>query len=64
MSEATPAWFYRKGEAQIFEDGICPEGWQDTPVEDDEEAEADEANKPKRGRKPQAESAETIKAGE
>jgi hypothetical protein len=57
MSEATPAWFYRKGEAQIFEDGVCPEGWQDTPVEDDDEAA--EAEKPKRGRKPKAEAEES-----
>ena len=51
-----PAWFYRKGEAQIFEDGVCPDGWQDTPVLDDESEDPDagQEDKPKRGRKPKA----------
>lgn len=29
---ATPAWFYRAGEARIFEDGKCPKGWVDSPA--------------------------------
>lgn len=27
-----PAWFYRKGEAKLFEDGVCPKGWVDSPA--------------------------------
>jgi hypothetical protein len=27
------AWFYaRDGRAEIFADGVCPEGWADTPA--------------------------------
>ena len=39
MSEAAlgPAWFFRAGEdgkieSKIFEDGVCPEGWVDSPA--------------------------------
>lgn len=33
MSKGTyPAWGYREGEAKIFEDGVLPKGWADSPA--------------------------------
>ena len=45
-----PAVFYRGQETIYVEDGVQPDGWSDRP-----EDEADEAEKPRRGRKPKAE---------
>ncbi len=28
----SPVWGYRKGEAQIFDDGVIPAGWVDSPA--------------------------------
>ena len=27
-----PAWGYRRGEARIFDDGVLPAGWVDSPA--------------------------------
>lgn len=29
---ASPAWGYREGEAKIFENGVLPKGWVDSPA--------------------------------
>lgn len=56
-----PAVFYRGQETIYVEDGVQPDGWSDRP-----EDEADEAEKPRRGRKPkaEAEASEETEAGE
>ena len=55
------AWGFRENEAQIFEDGVIPEGWYDSPAK----VPPADAESPKRGRKPKAEAeTEATEAGE
>jgi hypothetical protein len=38
-----PAWGYREGEAKIFEDGVLPKGWVDSPAKVKAKGKAEDA---------------------
>lgn len=44
--EKFPAWGYRDGEAKVFDDGVLPKGWFDSPAKVKAKGKAEEAGAP------------------
>lgn len=44
--DKSPAWGYRDGEAKIFDDGVLPKGWVDSPAKVKAKGKAEEAEAP------------------